>query len=64
MVRERYGYGRRWAALLVETTELISFVMSQRMLRGIKSVRSERRSLPRAYETAEPVPTRRSSSMP
>ena len=41
MVRERYGYLRRWAPLLVEPTELISFVMSQRMLRGIKE-RAER----------------------
>ena len=41
LVRERYGYARRWARLLVEPTELISFVMSQRMLRGIKE-RAER----------------------
>jgi hypothetical protein len=41
VVRERYGYSRQWAALLVEPTELISFVMSQRMLRGIKE-RAER----------------------
>jgi hypothetical protein len=43
VVRERYGYVRRWAPLLVEPTELISFVMSQRMLRGIKE-RAERAS--------------------
>jgi hypothetical protein len=30
------GYSRRWVALLVEPVELISFVMSRRMLRGIK----------------------------
>jgi hypothetical protein len=36
LVRERYGYSRRWAPLLVEPVEFISFVMSQRMLRGIK----------------------------
>jgi hypothetical protein len=41
VVRERYGYSRRWACLLVEPAELISFVMSQRMLRGIKQ-RAER----------------------
>jgi hypothetical protein len=41
VVRERYGYARRWAALIVEPTELISFVMSTRMLRGIKH-RAER----------------------
>jgi hypothetical protein len=36
VVRERYGYSRRWAPLLVEPVELISFAMSRRMLRGIK----------------------------
>jgi hypothetical protein len=36
LVRERYGYSRRWAPLLVEPVELISFVMSRRMLRGIR----------------------------
>ena len=41
VVRERYGYSRRWAPLLVEPVELISFVMSQRMLWGIKE-RAER----------------------
>jgi hypothetical protein len=37
VVRERYGYLRRWAPLVVEPAELISFVMSQRMLRTIRS---------------------------
>ena len=36
LVRERYAYTRRWARLLVEPTEAISFVMSRKMLRGIK----------------------------
>jgi hypothetical protein len=36
VVRERFGYSRWWVALLVEPVELISFVMSRRMLRGIK----------------------------
>jgi hypothetical protein len=36
LVRERYRYTRRWAALIVEPTELVSLVMSTRMLRGIK----------------------------
>lgn len=36
LVRERYAYTRRWAPILVELTELISFVMSQKMLRGIR----------------------------
>ena len=33
--RERYGYLRWWAALVVEPTSLVSFVMTRRMLRGI-----------------------------
>jgi hypothetical protein len=41
VVRERYAYSRRWARLLVEPVEFISFVMSRRMLRGIKE-RAER----------------------
>lgn len=42
LVRERYGYLRRWAPLVVEPAELISFIMSQRMLRSIRS-RAERK---------------------
>ena len=41
LVRERYAYTRRWARLIVEPTEVLSFVMSQKMLRGIKD-RAER----------------------
>jgi hypothetical protein len=41
IVRERYRYVRRWAPLLVEPVSMVSFLMSQRMLRGIRS-RSER----------------------
>jgi len=40
LVRERYAYKRAWARWLVEPTEVISFVMSQKMLRGIRD-RSE-----------------------
>jgi hypothetical protein len=36
LVRERYEYTRRWSGLIVEPVELISFVMSQKMLRGIR----------------------------
>ena len=36
LVRERYGYTRRWSPLLVEPVEAVSFVMSQKMLRGIR----------------------------
>jgi hypothetical protein len=37
LVRERYAYTRSWARLMVEPTEVLSFVMSQKMLRGIKN---------------------------
>lgn len=36
VVRERYGYTRWWSALLVEPVELVSAVMSRRMLRGVR----------------------------
>jgi hypothetical protein len=41
LVRERYGYTRPWAPLIVEPAEAVSFLMSQRMLRGIRD-RAER----------------------
>ena len=41
LVRERYAYTRTWAWLLVEPTQVVSFVMSQKMLRGIRD-RAER----------------------
>jgi hypothetical protein len=43
LVRERYGYERPWASLIVEPAELLSFLMSQKMLRGIRD-RAERAS--------------------
>jgi hypothetical protein len=36
VVRERYAYTRRWARLLVEPVAVVSFLMSQKMLRGIR----------------------------
>jgi hypothetical protein len=36
VVRERYRYTRPWAALIVEPVQVISFVMTQKMLRGIR----------------------------
>jgi hypothetical protein len=44
VVRERYAYTRRWAPFLLEPVQVISFVMTQRMLRGIKE-RAERSAL-------------------
>ena len=41
IVRERYAYTQPWARLLVEPVEVIDFVMTQKMLRGIRS-RAER----------------------
>jgi hypothetical protein len=41
LVRERYAYKRPRAPLIVEPTEALSFVMSQKMLRAIKD-RAER----------------------
>ena len=36
IVRERYAYKNSWARFLVEPTEAVSFLMSQKMLRGIR----------------------------
>ena len=36
LVRERYAYTRPWAGALVEPVGALSFVMSQKMLRGIR----------------------------
>ena len=36
IVRERYAYTRWWAPLLVEPVEAVSFLMHQKMLRGIR----------------------------
>jgi hypothetical protein len=36
VVRERYGYTAWWAALVAEPTELVSLVMTRKMLRGIQ----------------------------
>jgi hypothetical protein len=41
LVRERYRYTRWWAPLLVEPVEMISFVMSLKMMGGIRD-RAER----------------------
>jgi hypothetical protein len=43
VVRERYGYRTWWVPALVETVTLLSFVMSRRMLHGIKE-RAEQRT--------------------
>jgi hypothetical protein len=47
LVRERYAYTQRWASLLMEPVAVVAFVMSQRMLRGIRD-RAERAGRPTA----------------
>lgn len=47
LVRERYAFRAPWAGALVEVVQVASFVMSQRMLRGIRE-RAERRPGPGA----------------
>lgn len=37
LVRERYAYRQWWARCLVEAVEVASFIMSRRMLHGIRS---------------------------
>lgn len=37
LVRERYAYRQWWARCLVEAVEVVSFIMSRRMLHGIRS---------------------------
>jgi len=37
VVRERYEYTRKWAALIVQPAQLVSSLMSPKMLRGIKT---------------------------
>lgn len=51
VVRERYAYLEPWAAALVETVEFVSFLMSERMLRGIRD-RAERSATPRSGSAA------------
>ena len=46
LVRERYAYARPWARLVVEPVQAVSFVMSQKMLRGIRDRAEGIRSLP------------------
>jgi hypothetical protein len=55
IVRERYAYTRQWARLVVEPAEAVSFVMSQKMLRGIKN-RAERVADPDGTPVRLPAP--------
>jgi hypothetical protein len=53
VVRERYGYTRWWARLLVEPVEVVSFAMSRKMLHGIRD--RAQRSLHGSAATATAV---------
>jgi hypothetical protein len=55
VVRERYAYMHRWAALIVQPAQLVSCLMTPEMLRGIKA-RAERPA------AAEPCSSRQSST--
>jgi hypothetical protein len=50
--RERYGYTRWWAPFVVEPTQAVSFLMSRKMLRGIRD-RAERGPLSPSRSTAQ-----------
>ncbi len=52
LVRERYAYTRRWAAFLVEPVAVVSFVMTQRMLRGIRDRAEQASRHPRDGQSA------------
>lgn len=51
LVRERYAYTRRWAPLLVEPAAAISFVMTRKMLRGIRDRAERSEALPQESPT-------------
>ena len=59
VVRERYRYRTAWAGMLVEPLTAVSFVMSRKMLRGIR-VRAEAASQQQAHAAAPtpPAPAR------
>ena len=53
LVRERYAYTRRWAPLVVEPAAAISFVMTRKMLHGIRDRTERRAALPRDSPTVQ-----------
>ncbi len=52
LVRERYAYSKWWAPLVVETAAVASFVMTQKMLRGIRD-RAEHTVVPKEGPTQQ-----------
>lgn len=63
VVRERYAYTRPWARLLVEPTEAVSFVMSKKMLLGIKH-RAETNRNPISIQARPNEPSSPGSAVP
>jgi hypothetical protein len=43
-IRERYAFTRRWAALIVEPVLAVSFVMTRKMLHGVRARAEHRRT--------------------
>jgi hypothetical protein len=56
LVRERYACTRPWARLLVEPVEAVSFVMSQKMLRGIRDRAEHAAGMPLPGPAPPPPP--------
>jgi hypothetical protein len=54
VVRERYAYTQPWVRLMLEPVCVVSFGMTQKMLRGIRD-RAEAAALPPAAEGPEPT---------
>ena len=50
LVCERYAYTQRWAPFLVEPVTVVSFVMSHKMLRGIRDRAARTQPLGRHWE--------------
>ena len=63
MVRERYRYTRRWAALIVQPAQLVSCLMTPKMLRGIKS-RAENALKGADRSPPLPLPTNANVALP
>jgi hypothetical protein len=55
VVRERYAYTSWWAPALVEPLQVISSIMSRRMLHGIKGRAERAGSAPPATAKREPT---------
>lgn len=57
VARERYDYTHRWAALIVQPAQLVSCLMTPKMLRGIKSRAEMHRPAPTGHLQRRSSPT-------